>query len=169
MITLIDATEEHYPVINSLAHRTWPHTFGKILTKEQIAYMLGWMYSIPSIHEQVEKKGHHYILALKEKEFVGYTSFENNYNQSSDTKLHKIYVLPECQGTGAGKVLMDEVIRRTATAGNKNLLLNVNRDNPAIGFYQKKGFEIIYTEDIDIGNGYFMNDYVMRLKVQTRL
>lgn len=165
MITLIDATPEYYPVINSLAHRTWPHTFGKILTKDQIAYMLGWMYSIQSIQEQVEKKGHHYILVLKENEFVGYASYENNYNQTSDTKLHKIYVLPEVQGTGAGKVLMDEVIRRTAAAGNKNLLLNVNRDNPAIGFYQKKGFEIIYTEDIDIGNGYYMNDYVMRLKI----
>jgi ribosomal protein S18 acetylase RimI-like enzyme len=74
-------------------------------------------------------------------------------------------VLPECQGTGAGKILMDEVIKRTADAGNKSLLLNVNRDNPALGFYKKKGFEIIKTEDIDIGNGYFMNDYVMELKI----
>jgi ribosomal protein S18 acetylase RimI-like enzyme len=60
---------------------------------------------------------------------------------------------------------MDEVINRTIIAGNKNLLLNVNRENPALGFYKKKGFEVIKTEDIDIGNGYFMNDYVMRLKV----
>jgi ribosomal protein S18 acetylase RimI-like enzyme len=38
----------------------------------------------------------------------------------------------------------------------------VNRDNPAIQFYQKFGFEIIDKEDIDIGNGFLMEDYVMK-------
>lgn len=165
MFSIINASEDFFPVINSLAHRTWPNTFGDILSKEQIAYMLEWMYSISSIKEQVEKKRHRFILVKKDDEFVGYASYEVNYNQSGNTKLHKIYVLPECQGTGAGKILMDEVIKRTAEAGNKSLLLNVNRENPALGFYKKKGFEIIKTEDIDIGNGYFMNDYVMELKI----
>jgi ribosomal protein S18 acetylase RimI-like enzyme len=165
MFKITDAKEEHYPVIQSLAQRTWPHTFGKILSKEQIAYMLEWMYSISSIKEQIEKKGHHYILVQKNEEFVGYASYELNYSGSHNSKLHKIYVLPECQGTGAGRILMDEVIKRTREGKNSNLLLNVNRDNPAIGFYQKNGFEIIRTEDIDIGNGYYMNDYVMSLKV----
>ena len=165
MFSIIDADEELYPAIHSLAHRTWPHTFGDILSKEQITYMLGWMYSIPSIKEQVEIKGHHFILVKKDNDFVGYASYEVNYDGSDSTKLHKIYVLPECQGTGAGKILMDEVIKRTVNAGNKNLLLNVNRENPALGFYKKKGFEVIKTEDIDICNGYFMNDYVMKMKV----
>ncbi|HEX3006793.1 MAG TPA: GNAT family N-acetyltransferase [Bacteroidales bacterium] len=168
MFTIIDATEELYPVIQSLAHKTWPNTFGAILSNEQIRYMLEWMYSITSIKEQVEKKNHHYILLKKGDEFTGYASYENNYENEGNTKLHKIYVLPDEQKTGAGKLLMDEVIRRTALAHNENLLLNVNRENQAIGFYKKKGFEIIKTEDIDIGNGYFMNDYVMRLKVEGR-
>lgn len=166
MFSIITANEEHYSIIHSLAHRTWPHTFGKILTQEQIDYMLNWMYSISSLKEQVEKKGHTFILVKNETDFLGYASFELNYNNSQNTKLHKIYVLPECQGTGAGKLLMDEVIKRTARAGNKNLLLNVNRENPALGFYKKKGFEIIKTEDIDIGNGFFMNDYVMERKIK---
>jgi hypothetical protein len=42
------------------------------------------------------------------------------------------------------------------------LELNVNRHNPATVFYQKMGFEIVYSEDIDIGQGFWMNDYVMR-------
>lgn len=165
MFSIFEATEEFYPVVQSLAHRTWPHTFDSILSKDQIAYMLEWMYSISSIKEQVEKKGHRFILLKRDEEFIGYASYEINYSSSGDTKLHKIYILPEYQGTGAGKILMDEVISRTAKAGNNHLLLNVNRDNPAVGFYRKKGFSVIRTEDIDIGNGYFMNDYVMQLKV----
>ena len=31
----------------------------------------------------------------------------------------------------------------------------------AINFYKKNGFQIIREEDVDIGNGYYMNDYVM--------
>jgi ribosomal protein S18 acetylase RimI-like enzyme len=43
--------------------------------------------------------------------------------------------------------------------------LNVNRNNKALGFYQKFGFVILREEDIDIGNGYFMNDYIMVCKL----
>jgi ribosomal protein S18 acetylase RimI-like enzyme len=49
--------------------------------------------------------------------------------------------------------------------GATSLLLNVNRNNPTKGFYEKLGFTVIKEEDIDIGNGYFMNDYVMEKKV----
>ncbi len=164
MITIVDAEESHFPIINSLAHRTWPHTFKDILSSEQISYMLEWMYSIPAIKEQVEVKRHQYILVKSGDEYFGYAAYELNYNQTGSAKLHKIYVLPESQGTGAGKALMDEVINRFRKADNKSLLLNVNRDNPAIGFYEHKGFKIIKTEDIDIGNGYYMNDFVMELK-----
>jgi hypothetical protein len=38
---------------------------------------------------------------------------------------------------------------------------NVNRYNNALAFYQKLGYEILKEEDIDIGEGFFMNDFVM--------
>jgi ribosomal protein S18 acetylase RimI-like enzyme len=41
----------------------------------------------------------------------------------------------------------------------------VNRENKAIGFYNKLGFTIIAEEDIPIGNGFFMNDYVMQISL----
>ena len=40
--------------------------------------------------------------------------------------------------------------------------LNVNRFNKAIYFYQKNQFEIVEEVDIEIGNGYLMEDYVMK-------
>jgi ribosomal protein S18 acetylase RimI-like enzyme len=41
----------------------------------------------------------------------------------------------------------------------------VNRTNPAVNFYQKIGFEIVESIDLDLGNGYFMNDYRMKIKI----
>ena len=75
-------------------------------------------------------------------------------------KLHKIYVLPATQGTGAGKYLLNEVEKYVQNAGGKKLSLNVNRFNKAKGFYEKMGFAVIREEDIPIGP-YWMNDYVL--------
>jgi hypothetical protein len=41
--------------------------------------------------------------------------------------------------------------------------LQVARKNKAKYFYEKLGFTVIATADFDIGNGYFMNDYIMEL------
>ena len=63
---------------------------------------------------------------------------------------------------GYGKALLAAVEDAVKAAGSNILELNVNRNNPAMGFYKKQGFGIIYEEDIQIGNGYEMNDYVMQ-------
>jgi len=56
---------------------------------------------------------------------------------------------------------------RTAAKEEKMraVVLNVNRFNPAVSFYEKYGFKIIKEEVIDIGNGYVMDDYVMEMLV----
>jgi ribosomal protein S18 acetylase RimI-like enzyme len=57
------------------------------------------------------------------------------------------------------------IITIVKSMGGDVLLLNVNRNNPAKSFYKKLGFTVIKEDDIDIGNGYFMNDYVMKLQL----
>jgi ribosomal protein S18 acetylase RimI-like enzyme len=69
--------------------------------------------------------------------------------------------LPLFQGNGIGDSILNYIIDKIRLDIPVSLLLNVNRDNPSIHFYKKKGFKIIGSEDIDIGNGFFMNDYVM--------
>jgi predicted lactoylglutathione lyase len=39
--------------------------------------------------------------------------------------------------------------------------LNVNKFNKAVSFYKKIGFVVASEEDLDIGNGYLMEDYKM--------
>ena len=49
--------------------------------------------------------------------------------------------------------------------GLRELRLQVNRQNfKAINFYFKMGFVIECVADFDIGDGYFMNDFVMLKK-----
>ena len=161
MIEISIAREKDYPTIQAIAHETWYPTFGEILSKEQIAYMLEMMYSIQSIAEQVAQKGHVFLLAKEGETRLGYASYELNYKGTNKTKIHKIYILPSTQGKGVGKKLFEEIEKIAQENGNNTLSLNVNRQNKAIDFYEKIGFKKIGTEDIDIGNGFLMEDFIM--------
>ena len=69
----------------------------------------------------------------------------------------------ENQGTGVGSSCIELVKKEAKSAGFSRLILNVNRQNQkAIKCYLKNGFKIIREEDNDIGNGYYMNDFVMQ-------
>ena len=62
--------------------------------------------------------------------------------------------------------MLDFIINDIKPLQAAQLELNVNRKNKAINFYKKYGFTILKEEDIDIGEGYFMNDYVMGMEVK---
>lgn len=156
------ATSADYGTIERIAHQTWPATFGHILSVEQLNYMLNWMYTPEAIVEQVEQKGHIFLIATDDTgETVGYVSYEVNY-KPANTKIHKLYLLPQTQGQGIGRLFIDEVAKRALTAGDTALTLNVNRHNRAVQFYERMGFSVVDNEDIDIGNGFLMHDLVMQ-------
>ena len=81
--------------------------------------------------------------------------------QIKKTKIQKIYLLPETQGKGYGVQFINYIAEKSKAAKNDMLFLNVNRLNKAQYFYKKLGFNIAYVEDIQIGNGYLMEDFVM--------
>lgn len=156
---IVPATPTDYPTIKAIAHRTWPDTFGDILSPAQITYMLDMMYSEAAIREQVAK-GHVFHLLREEADAIGYVSHEVDY-QPGTTKIHKIYLLPETQGKGFGRALIDRVEQTARAAGQTILRLDVNYENKAIGFYEHLGFRKTERYNTDIGNGYLMEDWVM--------
>ncbi|MGN6508402.1 MAG: GNAT family N-acetyltransferase [Chitinophaga sp.] len=165
MLTISIATPEQLPIVRGIAQITWPVTFGHIVSKAQLDYMMEMMYSDASLIDQVQNKGHVFLLAQADGGFGGYASYELNYRGKPVSKLHKIYVLPQMQGKNIGRALLDEVAAIARNAGMEYLSLNVNRENNAVGFYERYGFDKVREEDLDIGNGYFMNDAVMQMKL----
>ena len=43
--------------------------------------------------------------------------------------------------------------------------LNVNRRNRALHFYERMGMRRLREGDFPIGDGYYMNDYIMGLEI----
>lgn len=163
MIVIKKVGTESIPVIKSIAETTWPVAYGEILTAAQLRYMLELIYSESSLDNQMQK-GQQFIIGYNENNPVAFAAYSTKENSTSIYKLHKIYILPNQQGKGLGKLLIDYIVQDIAPC--TTLHLNVNRHNKARFFYEKLGFKIIAEEDIDIGNGHFMNDYVMELKLQ---
>jgi ribosomal protein S18 acetylase RimI-like enzyme len=161
MITIVSATANDYPTIRDIAHQTWPIAYGEILPKVQLDYMLGAFYNDEALNDSVVNKGHRFVLAKEGELIFGFASYEHNYNQKPQTKIHKIYILPETQGKGIGKIVIDFIENLAKENHSTTLTLNVNRSNKALHFYQKLGFEIVGEIDIELDHGYLMEDYVM--------
>ncbi|WP_316790035.1 GNAT family N-acetyltransferase [Pedobacter frigoris] len=160
MIVLRRAKETDIASIQDLANRTWRVAYAEYLSVEQIEYMLEKMYNTGELLSQLQQ-GHTFLVAQEGEDDLGFAGFSLIDPENNIYKLHKLYVLPETHGKGVGKVLMNEVINLIKDKGARALQLNVNRNNKAADFYKKAGFEIKETVDLHIGDGFYMNDYVM--------
>ncbi len=166
MISIRNAVLSDLPVVHNLAHIIWPASYRDILSPRQLEYMLEKIYSLSSLQNQLLNLQHNFILADDNDNPVGFASFSTKEKDKSTYRLHKIYVMPQQQGTGTGKLLLNHIIDAAKSSGANSLELNVNRYNKARPFYEKQGFIIIGEEDIDIGEGFFMNDYIMKLSLR---
>jgi len=163
MITLRKAKEEDIEIIRDIAAATWPSTYLDIIGQAQIDYMLDKMYNKGELLKQF-MEGHIFLIAEDGEKQYGFAGYSIIGHDERIYKLHKLYVLPSAHGKGVGKILINEVFNQVKDAGGNALQLNVNKHNKAKDFYLKGGFTIKESVKLDIGDGYFMDDYVMEYK-----
>jgi ribosomal protein S18 acetylase RimI-like enzyme len=162
-ITITKASVDDIPYIQHIAHITWPLVYGPIVGEAQLTYMLNLIYSTSSLERQMEDDST-FLLAKENNEPNAFAAY---FLKSSNIyKLDKLYTLPNQQGKGLGKMLINYIIEEIRALDATALHLNVNRWNTkAQSFYEHLNFKIIEEQNIPIGEGYFMNDYVMELKL----
>lgn len=160
---IVIATTNDIKTIQEIALPTWKVTYSEILSAEQMEYMLEMMYSNESLTTQLSDKNQTFLFACEDNKKLGFVSFE--IGNDDKVKLHKLYVLPDQQGKRIGETLIKEVEKRTVEAKKIAVQLNVNRFNKALNFYKRVGFDIVEEVDVEIGNGYLMEDYVLEKRV----
>lgn len=165
------ATIEDIPAIRAMAKVAFRHTYRDILSPQQLDYMMDWMYSTESLERQFAA-GHIFFI----EDGRGYASFHPDKtagpltdNKGAITTFHleKLYVLPGFQGQGTGRMLFGSIVEkaREMAGGAIRIELNVNRYNKAVTFYEHLGMHKDRSGDFPIGNGYFMNDYIMAVNL----
>lgn len=143
-------------LIYELALEIWNTHYVPIIGQKQVDYMLRTLYSEISLKKQMEG-GQEFTLIFLNESAIGYFSLSRKEKVSF---LNKFYIDSNKQQQGIGTTVLNEIILKSR--GAKSIELTVNRKNfKTINFYFKNGFRIKSVEDFDIGDGYFMNDFVM--------
>jgi RimJ/RimL family protein N-acetyltransferase len=159
-LTFKRATTEDIRQIQALARRIWDEAYKDMLSKEQIGYMLEMMYSEETITEEI-LKGIIWEIILYNDIPCGYISYASGEDNS--VKLSKIYIDKKYRGKDVAEDSINRVLQYAAGNGKHNVFLTVNKKNRrAIRAYEKSGFTIAAPVITDIGNGFFMDDYVMK-------
>lgn len=165
MVTFRLVTEKELDVVRELAAEIFPQTYCGIISAEQIGFMMEMMYSRDSLRRQMGEEGQVFHLIAVDGQPCGYYSLQPRTD--GIVVLQKLYLKPSMQGKGLGRAMLDEAVSyvRKAYPEANAMQLYVNRENRAKEFYLRYGFSVIATRDNPIGNGYFMNDYIMEFQL----
>ena len=162
-----DEVESAASAVAALADEIWREHYTPIIGIEQVEYMLSKFQSAEQIHADIKNDDYIYFTAkhIKHDKLVGYAACkpEENY-----LLLSKIYVLKDYRRNGFSRSFLDEAIALCRWEyGFDRIRLTVNKNNSgAIAAYQKMGFETIDAVKTDIGEGFFMDDYIMELPIE---
>ncbi len=154
---------EYIAAVSNLAGEIWREYYSKLISAEQIEYMLTKYQSAEAITEAIETDSYEYYLIRAGGRTVGYTGIRPGEGRLC---LSKIYILASERGKGYGSTVLrlhEDICRER---GLSSIWLTVNRGNEAgVAAYSKNGFKVARTEVTDIGNGFVMDDYIMEKPV----
>ena len=157
-ISLKPATLDDVNTIARLAHVIWHAHYPPIIGLEQVNFMLEKMYHHTVLSKHILEGPQAFFIIQNNQESLGFIAFEQK--EPGELYLQKLYVLPEMHRKGIGAAALRAAIAQYPQA--QLIRLQVNRQNyTAINFYFKLGYTIERVADFDIGDGYFMNDFVM--------
>ena len=158
-ISLVDPDEVED--IGALARRIWQHAYIEIIPQPQIDYMLAQRYSPQRLASELKVDGIWWDKVTVDGQIAAFASAQLT-DEPGEMKLDKLYVDPDYQRMGLGGRLIEHVTARARVEGCMTLILAVNKQNErAIAVYRKNGFEVRSATIVDIGGGFFMDDFIM--------
>ncbi|HEY3861014.1 MAG TPA: GNAT family N-acetyltransferase [Verrucomicrobiae bacterium] len=158
---IVPAAETDLPAIARLAGEIWHAHYPGIISREQIEYMLGKMYALETLRQEMTLQAIRFEKLMVDGELAGFASY-GPVEPARTFKLHKLYVKPRCHGRGLGSMLLAHCEREAARLGATRLMLAVNKRNTkAIAAYQRNGYATVDSIIAGIGSGFVMDDYIM--------
>lgn len=161
MIQIVETTD--IGRIQQLAGICYMDAYKEIHSEEQNRFSFNEMYSTPSLRHQFEEQHSRFFILRDGDGDQGYIAI---YPIAAvQWMLDKLYLMPSSKGMGYGRLLVEHAIQliRETEGMPFEMVLNVNRRNEAVAFYQHLGFEIAGSWDRTIADGrWIMDGYEMR-------
>ncbi|MEZ5911557.1 MAG: GNAT family N-acetyltransferase [Paracoccaceae bacterium] len=145
--------------IARLARVIWVDHYTPIIGADQVDYMLATLHSPDAIAREIASGAFNYYIVSDGEADLGYLSYKL---EDKELFLSKIYLLPSARGRGLGKAALAFLRSRATEKGLRSIRLTVNKMNSGtIRAYEAIGFTTTRAVKADIGNGYFMDDFIM--------
>ncbi len=149
----------------ALAKEIWKEHYTPIIGAAQVEYMIERYQSAEQILEDISTNGYRYFIAHDGEKPVGYSGVKPDYD-AGGLFLSKFYVKKDYRGRGISRLMLNKHISIAKEGKLSYIWLTVNKHNDdSIKIYNKLGFEIIEELVTDIGKGFVMDDYKMRLSI----
>ncbi len=147
----------------SLAQIIWNEWFPKIISQEQVNYMVEKFQSMPAIDKAIEEEGYQYFLEVLGDTPIGYMGVKE---QEDALLLSKLYLMKPFRGQRRSNVFFEKAEEIAREKGKDKVRLYVNRYNyNSVRVYLRRGFRIVKEEKTDIGGGFICDDYVMEKEI----
>ena len=155
--------------VDALAKEIWHEHYTPIIGAEQVRYMLEKFQSAEQICADIKHNDYIYFTAenTHSNETVGYCACQPGENHLF---LSKMYIRKDFRGRGLAGSLMEEMTALCRYEYNfDKIRLNVAKPNTgSIAAYKKMGFETVDSVKIDIGGGFYMDDFLMELQINRK-
>ena len=150
-------------ILSHLAENIWKEYFPSVISEAQIEYMISKFQSKNAIKNQIDNENYEYFFIVFDDQIVGYSGIKKENNSLF---LSKLYIKKEFRGKGIGSLVLSKLIDCARHSNLLKIKLTVNKNNSqAIKAYLKNDFTIVDEVCADIGNGFFMDDYIMEREV----
>lgn len=162
-IRMIPVTEKtQITAVCRLAEEIWHDAYDALLPPGQTVYMIEKFQSPAAVTKQMEAAGYQYYLIETSGEHVGFLAIVPNHKRAGEMLLSKIYLLSACRGQGVIRRAFSFIFDFARENRIHKIWLTVNKENfHAQAVYRHFGFQTTDSVKADIGNGYFMDDYIM--------
>lgn len=155
-MNIVTAIYSDLEKLEQLASFIWRESYTQLLGENQVEYMLGRFQNAQAFRQQISDN-YVYRIMYDGSEMIGYTASDL---EGERIFLSKLYLKNAYHGRGLGKQMIEDVIGLYPQA--RAIWLTVNKHNPSYDIYRHLGFKTVESVCTDIGEGYFMDDYVMQ-------
>ena len=158
---MIKDYEQEIKEMSEMATAILRDYYDPIIGKEQNDYMLEMFQSEDAIREQVDHGYRYYFVRDEDGKDLGFVAF---YLRENALYLSKFYLYKDQRGKGYARTILEFLKTQAKELDLGRIELNVNRNNDTRFIYEKLGFTVAWEEKNDIGNGFYMDDYVYALE-----
>jgi len=110
----------------------------------------------------VEKEGGAMFVMYYHYKLIGMGALKKHADGSAE--LCKLHLLPKFKGKGLGRILAEELITKAKGLGYKEVVLHVTKTQaPAIGLYERLGFEKTLEKVYQVGSQAFDTAHYRKL------